>query len=100
MAAAMSISKRIRKAIREGRVEFSEHALIELDNDDLMLGDVRMVLLHGAVHRTELDDPRGTRYIVRGAVRDVDVDIVCRFLTSDILWVITVYVVIGPEDKN
>lgn len=89
----MSAIKRIRKAVHERQVELSDHALEEMDDDNLSLSDVRTVLLHGVLHTTQEDDPRGTRYIVRGGVNDEDMDVVCRFLSSGILWIITVYVV-------
>lgn len=89
----MSAIKRIRKSVNDRQVELSDHALEEMDDDDLSLADVRTVLLHGALHITQEDDPRGTRYIVRGGVNDEDVDVVCRFLSSGILWIITVYAV-------
>lgn len=72
-----------------------------MDDDNLSLADVRTVLLHGALHATQDDDPRGTRYIVRGGVNDEDVEVVCRFLSSGILWIITVYLVsdAGEDDE-
>ncbi len=35
--------KRIRRAVREGRCEFTTHALEEMDEDDLSDADVRQV---------------------------------------------------------
>lgn len=40
----MSILRRIRKAIRARQVELSDHALEEMDDDDLTLVDIRTVL--------------------------------------------------------
>jgi hypothetical protein len=94
----VSAIKQIRRAVHERRVAFSDHALEEMDDDGLNLDQVRTVLLHGALHTTYEDDPRGTRYVVRGAVDDQDVEIICRFLPSKTLWIITIYVVGEPND--
>ena len=96
----MSTIKLIRKAVRERGVRFSDHALEEMDNDDLTLEQVKTVLLHGALHKRQEDDPRGIRYVVRGAADDQDVDVVCRILEGGLLWIITVYVVSeGIDDE-
>lgn len=96
----MSTIKKIRKAVREHGVRFSDHALEEMDNDALTLEHIKTVLLHGALHKRYEDDPRGVRYVVRGAVDDRDVDVVCRILSNDVLWIITVYVVTAPGDEH
>jgi hypothetical protein len=93
----MSIARRIRKAIRERRAAVSDHALEEIDDDSLTLADVRSVLSNGVLRERREDDPRGTRYVIRGVVDNQEVEVVCRFLASDILWVITVYVVKETE---
>jgi hypothetical protein len=95
----MSTIKRIRRAVHERRVEFSDHALEEMDNDELTVSQVRTVLLHGALFARKSDDPRGVRYVVRGAVNDDDVDVVCRFLDTEMLWIITVYAVKEADDE-
>src|SRR5688572_16399270 len=96
----MSPLRRIRKALRERRVELSDHALEEMDNDNLTLADVRAVLMEGSIHATQDDDPRGARYIIRGDIEGEDVDVVCRFLASGILLVITVFVVKEVDEDN
>ena len=93
----MSAMKRIRRAVRERRVEFSDHALDEMDDDNLAVEQVKTVLLHGALHARNTDDRRGVRYIVRGAVDDQDVAVVCRFRGAGLLWIITVYAVSEDE---
>lgn len=89
----MSVLNRIRTAVNQKRVELSDHALEEMDNDDLTLDAVKTVLLYGELHRTYDDDPRGVRYVVRGAIGEAEVDVVCRFKEEALLWIITVYVV-------
>lgn len=85
--------KRIRRAIREGRYEFTVHALEEMDEDDLTEADVRHTVLHGDISAELTDDPRGTRFVVRGTTSDKDreMEMVCRFLPSGLLRIITVY---------
>ena len=51
--------KRIRRAIREERYEFTIHALEEMDDDDLDETDVRYAVLHGEISSELTDDPRG-----------------------------------------
>jgi len=83
--------KSIRRAIREGRYEFTIHALEEMDEDDVEETDVRSCLLHGSLSDELTDDPRGTRFLVRGTSQDREIEVVCRFLPSGLLRIITVY---------
>ena len=89
-----SILPRIRQAVREKKYQMTDHALEEADADDLTLDDILDVLLNGDLDSTYTDDPRGTRYVVRGDVGEEEVDVVCRFRTDGtLLIIITVYVV-------
>ena len=85
--------KRIRRAIREGRYEFTVHALEEMDEDDLDELDVRFAILHGDVSSELTDDPRGIRFVVRGTSQseEREMEVICRFLPSGLLRIITVY---------
>ncbi len=85
--------KRIRRAIREGRYELTIHALEEMDEDDLDETDVRYGVLHGDISAELTNDPRGTGFVVRGAAGDEksEIEVVCRFLPSGLLRIITVY---------
>ncbi len=85
--------KRIRRAIREGRYEFTIHALEEMDEDDLDEADVRQAILRGDVITEVTDDPRGTRFVARGTTRNQDreIEVVCRFLPSGLLRIVTAY---------
>jgi hypothetical protein len=88
------ILNRIRQAVREKRYQMTDHALEEADADDLTLNDILEVLLNGDLDSTYLDDPRGTRYVIRGDVDINEVDVVCRFRRDGtLLIIITVYVV-------
>jgi len=88
----MSTIRRIRDAVRAGSYRFSDHALDEMDDDGLDETDVRHVLSTGAVRMELTNDPRGVRYVVRGRGRLVKLGVVCRFLPSGLLRIITVYV--------
>ncbi len=85
--------KRIRRRIREVRYEFTIHALEEMDEDDLDEADVRQAILRGDLSAELTDDPRGTRFVVRGTTRkqDREIEVVCRFLPSGLLRIITAY---------
>lgn len=88
----MSI-RRIRRAAREGRYEFTLHALEEMDEDRLTEAHVRDALLRGRITMQLVGDTRGIRFVVRGRlkVEAHDVEVVCRFLQSGILRIITAY---------
>jgi phosphopantetheine adenylyltransferase len=90
----MSI-RRIRRAAREGRYEFTVHALEEMDEDDITEADVAQAIISGSLVATLTDDRRGIRFVVRGTSKDKDLDIevVCRFLPSALMRIITVYTV-------
>jgi hypothetical protein len=87
--------KRIKRAIREDRYEFTTHALEEMDEDKLVEEDVRHAILHGSLESELTDDPRGVRFVVRGQGQDEDfeIEVVCRFLPSGMLRIITVYAI-------
>jgi hypothetical protein len=90
----MSI-RRIRLALSESRYEYSIHALEEMDEDGLRDADVYEVIMRGKVVARLTGDLRGTRFVVRGFAQNkrVEVEIVCRFVPSAILRIITVYAV-------
>ena len=85
--------KRIQRAVREKRYEFTIHALEEMDDDDLDETDVRFAILHGEISSELTDDPRGVRFVVLGNAQDKtrSMEVVCRFLPTGLLRIITVY---------
>jgi hypothetical protein len=88
------ILARIRRAVREKRYQFTDHALEEADADSLTLADIRHVLLQGYVEAVYTEDWRGVRYVIRELVRKEPVDVVCRFRhDGTLLIIITAYVV-------
>jgi hypothetical protein len=79
-------------AIREQRYRISSHANEEMSADDLVAEDVESVILTGEIARRFTRDPRGTRYEVVGDTADGRrACVVCRFLPSTALLVITAY---------
>lgn len=88
------ILNRIRRAVREQEYQMTDHALEEADADGLTLDDILYVLLNGELDATYTDDPRGTRYVIRGLVVEDEVDVACRFRSDNsLLIIITVYIV-------
>lgn len=71
----------------------TSHAMEEMAEDDLDVLDIEHVILNGRVVRTELDDPRGTKYVVVGVVADqqTQVHVVGRFTNTERYLIITVY---------
>jgi hypothetical protein len=90
----MSI-RRIRSAVTEGRYLYSIHALEEMDDDQLLESDVLEVIMRGKLVTKLTGDPRGLRFVIRGttAEEEIEIEVVCRFLPSGILRIITVYAV-------
>jgi len=87
--------RRIRLALKEDRYAYSIHALEEMDEDHLADPDVDEVIMKGKVVAKLTGDPRGTRFVIRGLAMDKEtqVEVVCRFLPTAILRIITVYAV-------
>lgn len=85
------------RAVRGDRYDFTRHALDEMDDDELTENDVSQALLHGRVVAELTDDPRCTRYVVRRTRRlqGDQIEVICRFLPSGYLRVITVYTLAG-----
>lgn len=89
----MDVLRRMRQAIREQRYRISSHANDEMANDFLMTADIENIILIGEITRKFTHDPRGTRYEVLGDAVDYRrACVVCRFLTSGALLIITAYV--------
>lgn len=90
----MSI-RRIRLALKEDRYAYSIHALEEMDEDHLADSDVYEAIMKGKVVAKLTGDPRGTRFVIRGRAvgKETQVEVVCRFVPSTILRIITVYAV-------
>lgn len=83
---------RIRRAVRAGRWEITEHALEEAEADGFDAMDIRHALLVGTVRMVYTHDVRGTRYLVAGrGPEGRTMCVVCRFTSLRDLRVITVF---------
>lgn len=88
----MRVLQRIRQAIREQKYRISSHANEEMSEDGLEAKDIESIILTGKVTRKFTRDPRGTRYEVFGDTTDARrAYVVCRFLPSGVLLIITAY---------
>ena len=89
----MDVLRRMRQAIRQQRYRISSHANDEMAADSLVAADIENIILTGEIRRTFTHDPRGTRYEVLGDTVDCRrAYVVCRFLLSGVLLIITAYV--------
>ncbi|MBI1817534.1 MAG: DUF4258 domain-containing protein [Deltaproteobacteria bacterium] len=90
----MNALERMRQAVADQRYRISVHAIDEMSDDRLESADVERVILGGRISKVFTRDPRGTRYEVAGETTDRRrACVVCRFLASDVLLVITAYAV-------
>jgi len=89
----MRVLTRMHQAIREERYRISSHANEEMSEDDLVAEDIEDIILTGQITRKFTHDPRGTRYEVAGDTTDGRrACVICRFLPSSVLLIITAYV--------
>ena len=90
----MNPLERMRRAVLNQRYRISTHAIDELSDDQLESMDVEHVILSGRITHVLTGDPRGTRYEVTGeACNGRLARVVCRFLLSGVLLIITAYAV-------
>ncbi len=84
---------KIRDAIRTGNYDMTYHAVEEMAEDELGISDVENAVLSGKISKRVKDDPRGTKYVLKGmsADRSVSVGVVGRFKETGIFLIITVY---------
>ena len=88
----MNALLRMRLAMRQGRYRISSHANDEMADDLLLAADIEAIVATGSIVRRYTHDPRGTRYEVLGDALDQRrACLVCRFLLSGTLLIITAY---------
>lgn len=64
-----------------------------MSDDDLEAQDLEQIILTGTITQRFTNDPRGTRYEITGETTDGrQASVVCRFLVSGVLRIITAYV--------
>lgn len=87
------ILSQIRNAIRADNYDLTQHAIDEMAEDGLSILDIEHAILIGKITKTEMDDPRGTKYTVIGLAEDqeTEVGVIGRFTETGIYLVITVY---------
>lgn len=84
--------ERIRHAFRNQHYRISSHANEEMSEDDMQAADVESIVCTGSIARRFTRDPRGVRYEIAGKTTDGrHAFVVCRFLASGVLLVITAY---------
>jgi hypothetical protein len=84
--------QRLRQAVADQQYRISSHANKEMSEDGLVAADIERVILAGRITRRFTRDPRGTRYEVTGHTLDGRrASVVCRFLPSGQLVIITAY---------
>jgi len=85
--------ERIRQAILAQRYRISAHANDEMADDALESQHIEAIIVTGMIADRFTHDPRGTRYEVAGTTTDGrSASVVCRFLASGVLLIITAYV--------
>jgi hypothetical protein len=85
--------ERLRQAIHAQRYRISTHANEEMSDDALEAQDIEEIIFTGTMTRRFTRDPRGTRYEITGTALDSrPAAVVCRFLASGVLLIITAYV--------
>jgi hypothetical protein len=75
------------------------HAMEEMAEDNLDILDIEHAILNGQITRIEKNDPRGTKYVVRGFAvnQQTPAEVVGRFTTTGRYLIITVYAITGFE---
>ncbi len=88
----MTPLQRMQQTIREQRYRISSHANEEMSEDFLMVVDIEYIIQTGKITQKFTKDLRGRRYEVLGnAVDGREAYVVCRFLLSGVLLIITAY---------
>lgn len=88
----MTPLQRMQRAISEESYRISTHANDEMAEDFLMAADIERIIHTAKSVQNMTKDPRGKRYIVLGDTVDGrQAYVVCRFLLSGVLLIITAY---------
>ena len=86
----MTPLQRMQRAIREESYRISAHANDEMADDFLMAADIEQIIQTGKSVQTLTKDLRGRQYVVLGDTVDGrQAYVVCRFLLSGVLLIIT-----------
>ena len=92
--------ERIREKIRLRQYDITVHAVEEMAEDNLDILDIEHAILSGRIAKVEKDDPRGTKYMVKGFAVDGQtlIGVVGRFTNTGRYLIITVYEVTDAEE--
>jgi hypothetical protein len=90
---------KIRNLVRENLYDLTRHANDEMAEDNLDIFDIENAIFTGKIVKVEKDDPRGTRYVIKGFAVDgiTPVGVVGKFTETERYFVITVYDVTEKE---
>jgi Domain of unknown function (DUF4258) len=85
--------ERIREQIRLRRYDMTFHAMEEMAEDNMTIGDIEHAVVTGRVVKIQKGDPKGDRYVVEGMAADNStlVGVVGRFPVAARYLIITVY---------
>ena len=88
----MKLLQKIQLRINDRDYFLSSHAEEEMLDDDLERKDVEYAILNGRIEKKLTYDARGTRYRIEGpALNGQLIHVICKFLESTDLIIITVY---------
>ena len=97
----MDILQRMRQAVRQQNYRLSSHANDEMADDWLTSVDIEEIIRTGTIADKFTHDPCGIRYEVYGKTRDQrQAYVVCRFLLSGTLLIVTAYAEEGENDDE
>ena len=83
----------ILEKVQNGQYRLSDHALVEMDDENVLEGDVHFGIQHGRLIKKLTRDPRGLRYVIQGPTMDGrEIQVVCRIVAERVR-IITVYLV-------
>jgi hypothetical protein len=84
---------KIRNSIRIGDYDMTYHAVEEMAEDELDIFDIENAILSGEIIRIDKNDPRGTKYVLRGMGDNQPsiIGIVGRFKETGTFLILTVY---------
>jgi uncharacterized DUF497 family protein len=88
----MKVIARVKLKVQQGKFEFSDHALDELDRDRFTIADAVKALRNGRHIETFTEDYPVPRHIIVGTTADGRyMELVCCFLSNGNLRIITIY---------
>ncbi len=90
---ARDVVREIKRKVQEGHYRLTDHALEEMDDEDILDADMLWAIRNGGLRARMTNDPRGARYVLRGTVPDGrELEAVCR-LAGGKVRILTVYLV-------